>query len=107
MKREGYGKKTIEAPRLRIKDKATGLVCRFHIYESTIQKAINAFCKKTKIMKHGVAHTFRHTLAKHLLGNGYGIRAIQELLGHNSLKTTMINTYVVKHGAGVISPLDR
>ncbi len=31
----------------------------------------------------------------------------QELLGHNSLKTTMIYTYVIKQGAGIISPLDR
>ena len=43
-----------------------------------------------------------------LLQEGYDIRTVQELLGHNDVKTTMIYTHVLNRGGrGVRSPADR
>ncbi len=88
------------------KEKESGLIFRWHIHESTIQRAVKEAIKKSGVCKQGSPHTFRHSFATHLLENGYDIRTIQELLGHSSVKTTMIYTHVLNKGVGVKSPLD-
>jgi integrase/recombinase XerD len=50
--------------------------------------------KKAKIQKNVHPHTFRHTCATQMLRNKAHIRAVQELLGHESLDSTQIYTHV-------------
>ena len=59
------------------------------------------------IGKRASRHTLRPSFATHLLRDGYDIRMVPELPGHNDVKTTMIYTHVLNRGGrGVKSPLD-
>lgn len=72
--------------------------------QSVFQKAK----EKAGIGKKSGFHSLRHSYATHLLENGTDIRLIQDLLGHNSIRTTVRYTHVSTRDLNKIqSPLDR
>lgn len=88
-------------------DPKTGASGRHHLHQTSVQRAVNKAGRDVGMAKRVTCHTFRHSFATHLLEDGYDIRSIQELLGHQSVKTTMIYTHVLNRGGmGIRSPLD-
>lgn len=73
----------------------------------SVQQVFKKALQKTNITKKVGIHSLRHSFATHLLENGTDIRFIQELLGHNDIKTTYVYTHVSdKSIRKIISPLD-
>lgn len=73
----------------------------------SLQNVLKQSIAKTKITKPVTLHWLRHSYATHLLESGTDLRYIQEILGHNSSKTTEIYTHVsTKSLQQIKSPFD-
>jgi len=76
----------------------TGREGRHHDYPASVQRAVGKAGVAAGVDRRMHCHAFRHSFATHLVERGVDIRSIQQLLGHESLETTMIYTHVARRG---------
>lgn len=78
-----------------------------HLTPRSVQRIVKLAAEAASIEKNVTTHTLRHSFATHLLEGGTNLRVIQELLGHESARTTQIYTHVARSTLETLrSPLD-
>lgn len=60
----------------------------------SVQRMVSHYLRQTALKRKISPHSLRHSFASHLLSRGADLRAIQELLGHESLATTQKYTHL-------------
>ena len=58
--------------------------------------SVKKYVNSAGVLKKISPHTFRHSFATHLIQGGADLRAVQEMLGHESITTTEIYTHIDK-----------
>lgn len=65
-----------------------------HVSDSGVQGVLQSTLKRMGFKKHVHPHVFRHAYATHLLEANIPIRHVQKILGHKTLKSTMVYLHV-------------
>jgi integrase len=84
------------------RDPIAGTIVRYRMHEANVQRAVKHARRKLGISV--LPHELRHGYATHCLERGTNPRAIQQVMGHKSLETTM--GYLHAESLSVRSPLD-
>lgn len=72
-----------------------------------LHKAVRQAALEAGLTRPASCHALRHSFTPHLLEAGYDVRAIQKLLGHSDVSTTMIYMHALnRSGREVRGPLD-
>lgn len=64
------------------------------IQNGKLTDLVGEYVRRSGVSKEGACHILRHATATHMLRNGADIRYVQELLGHQDIKSTQIYTHV-------------
>lgn len=76
--------------------------------KSSVQSIFKKALKKSKVNPYATVHTMRHSYATHCIENGHNLKAVQEALGHKSLKTTEIYLHISSQALQKLkSPIDK
>jgi len=73
---------------------------------TSICKIVKRAARKSGIKKDVNPHCLRHSFATHMLEQGANLKLIQRLLGHTSLRSTMVYLHLAKLDPSVKSPFD-